>query len=36
MNGINLNDLHFFVQAVENGSFSAAARLLGVPKSTVS
>jgi DNA-binding transcriptional LysR family regulator len=36
MNGLNLNDLHFFVQAVENGSFSAAARLLGVPKSTVS
>ena len=36
MYGLNLNDLHFFVQAVENGSFSAAARLLGVPKSTVS
>jgi DNA-binding transcriptional LysR family regulator len=36
MSGLNLNDLHFFVQAVENGSFSAAARLLNVPKSTVS
>jgi len=33
---MNLNDLHFFVQAVENGSFAAAARRLGVPKSTVS
>jgi len=33
---VNLNDLQFFVQAVENGSFAAAARRLGVPKSTVS
>jgi DNA-binding transcriptional LysR family regulator len=33
---MNLNDLQFFVQAVENGSFAAAARRLGVPKSTVS
>lgn len=33
---MNLNDLQFFVQAVENGSFAAAARRLGVPKSTIS
>lgn len=33
---MNLNDLQFFVQAVENGSFAAAGRRLGVPKSTVS
>jgi DNA-binding transcriptional LysR family regulator len=33
---LNLNDLHFFVQAVEHGGFSAAGRRLGVPKSTVS
>ena len=33
---MNLNDLQFFVQAVEHGSFAAAARRLGVPKSTVS
>lgn len=33
---MNLNDLQFFVQAVENGGFAAAARRLGVPKSTVS
>ncbi|MBB2687712.1 UNVERIFIED_ORG: DNA-binding transcriptional LysR family regulator [Rhizobium etli] len=32
----NLNDLHLFVQAVDSGSFTAAARHLGVPKSTVS
>ncbi|EUC00511.1 transcriptional regulator, LysR family [Rhizobium sp. CF080] len=32
----NLNDLYFFVQAVEHGGFSAAGRRLGVPKSTVS
>jgi DNA-binding transcriptional LysR family regulator len=32
----NLNDLVFFVQAVELGSFAAAARRLGQPKSTVS
>lgn len=32
----NLNDLVFFVQAVETGSFAAAARRLGQPKSTVS
>ncbi|MBB3408111.1 DNA-binding transcriptional LysR family regulator [Rhizobium sp. BK316] len=32
----NLNDLHLFVQAVESGSFTAAGRHLGVPKSTIS
>ncbi|CDZ43984.1 LysR substrate-binding domain-containing protein [Neorhizobium galegae] len=32
----NLNDLYFFVQAVEHAGFSAAGRRLGVPKSTVS
>ncbi|HCL66395.1 MAG TPA: LysR family transcriptional regulator [Rhizobium sp.] len=30
------NDLHIFVQAVDNGGFAAAARHLGVPKSTIS
>jgi DNA-binding transcriptional LysR family regulator len=33
---LNLNDLRLFVQAVEHGSFTAAARHLGMPKSTVS
>lgn len=33
---LNLNDLHFFVQATEQGGFAAAGRRLGVPKSTVS
>ncbi|MGR4869206.1 LysR family transcriptional regulator [Variovorax sp. LARHSF232] len=33
---LNLNDLHFFVQAVDSGGFAAAARHLGCPKSTVS
>jgi len=32
----NFNDLHIFVQAVDSGGFAAAARHLGVPKSTVS
>lgn len=32
----NFNDLHIFVQAVDNGGFAAAARHLGVPKSTMS
>lgn len=32
----NFNDLHIFVQAVDNGGFAAAARHLGVPKSTIS
>jgi DNA-binding transcriptional LysR family regulator len=33
---LNLNDLHFFVQAVDAGGFAAAGRRLGCPKSTVS
>ena len=32
----NFNDLHIFVQAVNNGGFAATARRLGVPKSTIS
>lgn len=32
----NFNDLHLFVQAVDNRGFAAAARHLGIPKSTVS
>ena len=31
----NLNDLRFFVRAVEGGGFAAASRLSGTPKSTV-
>lgn len=33
---LNLNDLYFFVQAVESGGFSRASSDLGVPKSTIS
>ena len=33
---LNLNDLHFFVQAVDSGGFAAASRRLGYPKSTIS
>lgn len=33
---MNLNDLFFFVRAVEHGGFAAAARSLGIPKSTIS
>ncbi|MCF7220712.1 LysR substrate-binding domain-containing protein [Marilutibacter chinensis] len=33
---LNLNDLTFFVAAVEQGGFAAASRRLGLPKSTVS
>ncbi|MDH5823711.1 LysR substrate-binding domain-containing protein [Luteimonas sp. RD2P54] len=33
---LNLNDLRYFVAAVDSGGFAAAGRLLGVPKSTVS
>lgn len=32
----DLNDLYFFTQVVEHGGFSAAARILGVPKSKLS
>ncbi|MBV8167883.1 MAG: LysR family transcriptional regulator, partial [Alphaproteobacteria bacterium] len=32
----DLNDLYFFAQTVEHGGFAAAARALGVPKSTLS
>ncbi|WP_414630264.1 helix-turn-helix domain-containing protein, partial [Burkholderia cenocepacia] len=31
---VNLNDLYLFVQAVDAGSMSAAARRLDLPKST--
>src|SRR3954454_3735631 len=33
---LQLNDLHFFVQAADAGGFAAAGRRLGCPKSTVS
>lgn len=33
---LNLNDLAFFVAAIEHGGFAAASRHLGVPKSTIS
>ncbi|MFT9640218.1 helix-turn-helix domain-containing protein, partial [Alcaligenes phenolicus] len=33
---MNLNDLYLFVQAVDAGSMSAAARQLGIPLATVS
>lgn len=33
---LNLNDLYLFVQAVDHQGFAAAARQLGIPKSTVS
>ncbi|UJR82321.1 LysR substrate-binding domain-containing protein [Sandaracinus amylolyticus] len=33
---LNLNDVHLFVQAVDRNGFSAAARALGIPKSTMS
>lgn len=36
MNHVDLNDLYLFAQSVEAGSFSAAARKLGLPKATVS
>ncbi|WP_374347034.1 LysR substrate-binding domain-containing protein [Chitinimonas sp.] len=32
----DLNDLHYFARVVEAGGFSAAARLLGLPKSRLS
>jgi DNA-binding transcriptional LysR family regulator len=33
---LNLNDFFYFVQVVDRGGFTAAARTLGVPKSTLS
>ncbi|OHV72807.1 LysR family transcriptional regulator [Ensifer sp. LCM 4579] len=33
---LNLNDLQLFVRAVESGGFTAAARTIGAPKSTIS
>ena len=36
MNEPNLNDLRVFVEAVDSGGFTAAARQLGAPPSTVS
>ncbi len=36
MNGIDLNDVAAFVRVAEDGGFTAAARSLRVPKSTVS
>lgn len=36
MPDIRLNDLFYFVQVVDNRGFAAAARALGIPKSTLS
>lgn len=33
---LNLNDLQLFVRAVDCGGFTAAARMIGAPKSTIS
>lgn len=33
---LNLNDLQLFVRAVDSGGFTAAARTIGAPKSTIS
>lgn len=33
---LKLNNLHYFVAAVEHGGFAAASRHLGMPKSTIS
>lgn len=33
---LNLNDIYYFVCVVDNGGFSAAARILGLQKSTLS
>ena len=33
---VNLNDLAFFVHAVDHGGFASAARALGLPRSTIS
>jgi DNA-binding transcriptional LysR family regulator len=32
----NLNELHYFLHVADSGGFTAAAQLLGIPKSTVS
>lgn len=32
----DLNDLHYFARVIECGGFSAAGRLLGIPKSRLS
>ena len=32
----NLNDLYFFVQVVDHGSYAAAGRALGLPRSKLS
>ncbi len=36
MNRIDLNDIRLLMQVVESGSYTAASRLNGVPKSTIS
>ena len=36
MRVLDLNDHHYFVQAVDHGGFAAAGRALGIPKSTFS
>ncbi len=36
MDGVDLNDVAMFVRVADGGGFTAAARALGVPKSTVS
>ncbi|HEY3817384.1 MAG TPA: LysR family transcriptional regulator [Polyangiaceae bacterium] len=36
MNGIDLNDVSTFVRVADGGGFTAAAKAMGVPKSTVS
>src|SRR5208282_5705549 len=36
MSGVDLNDVATFVRVAEGGGFTAAAKALGVPKSTVS
>lgn len=33
---IDLNDIRLLMQVVEHGSYTAAARAIGVPKSTIS
>jgi hypothetical protein len=32
----DLNDLYYYVQAVDHGGFAPAGRLLGIPKSKLS